>query len=264
MVVGPPAEEMELEETDGLLSSWRAASAARTLLTLPLLRLELLELVANGVVEPLPVGEAALDLLPALGPVGHDAPLLGPRLPQLVGLHAVALAGTAHVLQDALILLGDPVGGVSTVERLVEAARPQQDLEERLVATGTRPVDGDDTGGEALLGDAVRIPRDLQPALRGFDVRLDRRELRGREVVRVDGLVELRVDALELLEDGLHLGALRFDRSRGSESAGSGHESRERRGCHEGEPHHATALCARSHQGPGLGGPCRVRHGRGW
>src|SRR6266516_4587997 len=129
--------------------------------------------------------------------------LLHVRLPQVRPAGAHSRPEDLDLPQHLVALVRDAVDGVDARDQLVERSRSEQNLEAR-VPVGRR-VHLHETGLESGLRPAEVRLRDAELPFVLAQVALDRGELRVGEVVRLDGALEIRVEPLDLAEDGLRL-----------------------------------------------------------
>ena len=206
-------------------------------------------------------GELALDRGLLRGALRYELRLLDVRRLEPLALLLDLGAEDLHLLEDLRALIRDPVHRVEPVDQVVHRGRPEQDLEPRVLAS--RRVQRDQMGVEHALRVPEVRPRELQLGLVRPQVALDPGELLVREVVRVDGPLEVRVETLDLGHHALRLGLLRGDRT------GVG---KRRRGSHEGRgdadegysrlPHaNAGERTCPGHDGRTGRGPVRHEHG---
>src|SRR5919204_2309742 len=115
------------------------------------------------------------------------------------------------------VLAGDAVDGLDPVQEVVEAARAEEHLERRVLVV--RGVDGDDPSRQRRLGVPEARLRDAELEAGALLVALDAGELDVRRVVRLDRLLEVDVEAIDLCEDLPRLALLRRDRGVGGRRA---------------------------------------------
>ena len=149
MVVGPPALEIDGEETTGLSAKPPLGLGLQPFLAFALLGLELLDLRLDRAVELLALGQLLLDVETPVSPLRNDLLLLPTRLAEPRDLGSVGGAGVADILEDAPVLARDAIGGIDPFEDLVERRGAEQNLDERVVAA--RLVERDDAVGKSLL-----------------------------------------------------------------------------------------------------------------
>ena len=116
-------------------------------------------------------------------------------------------------MQNLRALIRDPVHGVDPRDQVVDRPRTEQHAEVVVLAAGR--VDVDELRLEHLLRAAEIGLCDLQLALVVAQVLLDAGELLVGEVVRLDRVLEVRVETLDLGEHALRLGLFRRDRAGG-------------------------------------------------
>ncbi len=206
-------------------------------LALPLLGLELGDLILDRRVERLPLDELALDPLALLGALRDDLRLLRSRLRELALAHAHLGPGPADLLHDADVLLGDALGRVEPVDELVEAGRPEDHLERRLLALG---VERHQALGEVTLGEPVGPAGDGEVPLVLLDVGLDLVEPQRRGVVGLDRELEVPVDLGDLRQHALGLGLGSPDLGRGGHGRGGRREGGH--GCHRDHREHPPRM----------------------
>ena len=228
--------------------------------------LEAGDLVLDRGEQAVAFGELALDRLPLGRAIGDDLHLLRLRPlephPSLPDLCTEAL----HLAQDARVLRGDPLHGVEPVHQVVDRPGSEQHVDRRALAAAH--VQRDESLGQVGLGVLQALARDHQVVSVRRQLSLDPVELQAREVVRLDRLLELAVDLLDLREHVLRLGAFRLDRvGRGCFYAcqGDGHQNRRENSKERRRLPPARANCAtssaRTRQTPRWGpGPSQVGH----
>ena len=118
-------------------------------------------------------------------------------------------AESLHLAEHLRVLARDAIDRVEAVDQILEARRAEEELERR--GRLAADVEVAQPAGEAILRDAEVRPRDLHLPPVHAELRLDLAELHVRGVVRLDGLLELRVERLDLLEHLPRLGLLRVD-----------------------------------------------------
>src|SRR5207244_10617996 len=149
-------------------------------------------LAADRAQERLPLAELALDRRPGRRALSDDLDLLRVGVLQLALPRLHFPPELHHLLEDERILLGHAILRIHPGEHLVEARRAEEDDERRVLAFGG--VEADDAPRRLLLR-AVQAPLRDREAVRVLrEVVLDVAELDVREVVRLDGALEARVE----------------------------------------------------------------------
>ena len=146
-------------------------------------------------------------------PLGDELRLLHMRVLQACLLFANRGLEDLDLLQDFRALVRDAVDRVDARHEVVERARTEQDLQAGVLAAGG--VHRDEPRGERRLSVLEVRPGEAKLQLVLLKICLDRGQPLVGEVVRVDRMLEVRVEPLDLSEHGLSLCLLARNRSGG-------------------------------------------------
>ena len=177
-----------------------------------LLRLELGNLGADGVVEAMLRGELRIDRVLRGRALGNEATGGASRVVQELPVAGDRALVRRDLLDERRVLVRDRVLGLEAVDEVIEALRAEDHGEGRLAVL--RRVDRDEPLGERLLRGSEVAARDAERLLVDREFLLEELQLRGGLLIAAARDLRSRVELLELPENALRLGLLRRHRPR--------------------------------------------------